>query len=552
MEHSSIGIASLAALMLVCTAMSAEAATPDLISAGQRLYLEGIGHSGEPVIATVQGDVRVTGATVACVGCHKRSGLGVSEGGRRAMAITGPALFEAGAPRSGNLSRTRPAYTDVAIARAIIAGIGADDQALGALMPRYQLEAEDARALIAYLHTLGATPDPGVSDTELELATIVSASAPAREREAVAAVLQRFAAIKNGGTRQEQRRAAASRRHQYGEKHVRAFRKWNLSIWTLAGPPAGWRGQLEARYREKPPFAVISGATGADWPVVHEFCENHALPCILPVTELPVESGANHYNVYYSAGVRLDARVTASSIAEGYDDAEGRILLLYTDDARGQAAQRAFIAAWPEERRGNLTMRSFDPAAVLSYKDWKDVIYRERPDVLVAWLHPAQFQTLTSIASSATTLPKRIYTAASFTDWQTVHALPMFEQRVLHVYPYSLGAASLSPFPREEAWLSSQKLLGLARIPAVEALFACHAAGEAMADMADNYSRDYLVETLEHMLDGTGMTTIFPVTTLGTGQRFLAKGAYVVRLAPDPGAARYVKAGWIQSRSAGL
>lgn len=551
MEKSSIGSAFIAALILGCLAAPSRAASPDTISAGQQLYLEGIGHSGEPVIAIVQGDVQVTGATVACVGCHRRSGLGVSEGGRRAMAITGPALFEAGAPRSGNLSRTRPAYTDEALARAITEGIAADGQVFEQLMPRYRLDAEDTRALVAYLHTLGATPDPGVSETELELVTIVSADAPAREREAVTTVLQRFAAIKNGGTRQEQRRAAASRRHQYGEKHVRAFRKWNLSVWTLEGPPAGWAGQLEAHYREKPPFAVISGATGLDWATVHEFCERHALPCILPVTDLPVESGVNLYNIYYSAGVRLDARVTASSIAEGYDDAEGRILLLYTDDARGQAAQRAFLEAWPEERRAHLTLRPIDPAAMPSYKDWKDVIYRERPDVLVAWLLPAQFQTLTSIASSAATLPKRIYTAASFTDWQTVHALPLFEQRVLHVYPYSLPAPGLAQFPREEVWLSSQKLLGLERIPAVEALFACHAAGEAMADMADNYSREYLIETLEHMLDGTGMTTIFPVTTLGPGQRFLAKGANVVKLRPDAGAARYVKAGWIQSRAAG-
>ena len=60
--------------------------------------------------------------------------------------------------------------------------------------------------------------------------------------------------------------------------------------------------------------------------------------------------------------------------------------------------------------------------------------------------------------------------------------------------------------------------------------------------MADNYSREYLIETLEHMLDGSKMTTLFPVTTLGTGQRFLAKGAYVLRLAPKGDPLRYVQA----------
>ena len=67
-----------------------------------------------------------------------------------------------------------------------------------------------------------------------------------------------------------------------------------------------------------------------------------------------------------------------------------------------------------------------------------------------------------------------------------------------------------------------------------------------MQAMADNYSREYLIETLEHMLDGTSMTTIFPVTTLGTGQRYLAKGAYLTRLAPRGDPTRYVSSGWIQ------
>ena len=516
------------------------------MEAGRQLYVEGLGQSGEPVVATVQGDVAVTGATIACVGCHKRSGLGVSEGGERAPAVTGLALFASGAERKANLTRPGPAYTDESLALAISRGIAADGRVLDPLMPRYRLDAGDMRALVAFLHGLGAVAAPGVSQTELELATIVSAEAPRGEREAVTAVLQRFFEIKNGGTRQEARRAAASRRHAYGEKHVRAFRQWNLSVWTLDGPTSGWPAQLEARYGERPPFAVISGATGPDWPVVHDFCERHELPCILPVTDLPVETDAGHYTVYFSAGVRLDARVTARSIAEGYDDLEGRILVLYVDDARGQEAQRAFSAAWPEARRASLTMRPIEPGATPSFKDWKDVIHRERPDVLVAWLLPSQLQTLTSIASSAATLPRRIYTAASFTDWRIIHALPMFERRVLHVYPYNLAMPGLAQFPREESWLNSQDLMKLERIPAAEALFACHAIGEAMADMADNYSRDYLIETLEHMLDGTAMTTIFPVTTLGTGQRFLVKGAHIVRLAPESGEARYIKAGWIQ------
>ena len=518
----------------------------DQLAAGRTLYRDGIGLEGGPVSATVQGDVAVTGTMLACVGCHKRSGLGTSEGGARAIPVTAAALFAPLSERRASLTRSRPAYTDESLARSIRDGIAVDGLVLDPLMPRYSLNDADMTALIAYLHTLGAEAAPGVGETDIELATIVSASAPVGEREAVTAVLQRFADIKNGGTRQEQRRAAASRRHEYGEKHVRAFRSWKLSVWTLEGPPSGWPAQLEALYAERPPFAVISGAVGDDSSAVHDFCERREIPCVLPVTNLPVETDDDHFTIYFSAGVRLDARVTARSISEGYDDSEGRVLVAYVDNEPGRAALAAFAAAWPAERRENLVTRAIAPDTTPTYLDWKDIIHRERPDVLVAWLLPAQLQTLTSIASSSDTLPRRIYTAASFTDWRSIQALPLFEQRVLHVYPYNLPAPGLAAFPREEAWLASQKLANLDRIPAAEALFACHATGEAMAGMTDNYSREYLIETLEHMLDGTGMTSIFPVTTLGAGQRFLVKGANVVRLAPEGSDMRYQAAGWIQ------
>ena len=538
--HTSRRHARLAVALLLGMTLTAAATTSDPVMAGRRLYLEGLGENAAPVSATVQGDVNATGPMLACVGCHKRSGLGSSEAGLRAVAITSPALFEPAAQNRANLSRARNYYTDETLARAITQGIASDGRVLDPLMPRYRLTPLDARALLAYLHVLGSEPDPGVGETELELVTIVSADAAAREREAVTAVVQRFAETINSGTRQEQRRAAASRRHPFGEKHARAFRQWNVSIWTLEGPTSGWPAQLEKLYRTRPPFAVISGATGQEWPVVHGFCESHELPCILPVTDLPAEarSGAVHPLLYGRCAARGPRHGT--SIAESHNDPHGRILVVYVDDARGRAALEALATALPEHSRANLTTRPIAPESTPSYLNWKEIIHRERPDVLVAWLNPAQLATLTSIAANATTLPRRIYTAAGFTDWRSIRALPMFEQRVLHVYPYNVAAQGLAQFPREEAWLKHQQLADLDPIAAAKALFACRVTGEAMANMADNYSREYLIETLEHMLDGSGDSTIYPVMTLGTGQRFLAKGAHVAHLAPESGASRYV------------
>ncbi len=519
-------------------------AVADPVAAGERLYRDGVGVDGKPVTAMVQGDVPVSGTQLACTGCHKRSGLGASEGGKRALMVTAAALFSPQAAQPGSVVKRRLPYSDTTLARAIETGVAVDGRALDSLMPRYRLSRADMSAITAYLRTLGTQAVPGVSTDELELVTIVAASAPAHEREAVTAVLQRFAELKNGGTRNEQRRADAARRHPYGERHARGFRHWNLSVWALNGPPSDWRRQLEALYAAHPPFAVISGAVGDDWAVVHDFCERRELPCVLPLTRLAPERPANFFNVYYSSGVRLEAQVTARSILQGEDPTGARVLVVHPDDAAGRAAAEALRQALPLAAQANLVVHALAAGANQSLQDWQKILASARPSTLVAWVSASQLQGL--LQADAATLPGRIYTASSFTDWQSLRAAPALESRVLHTYPYTLGAAGGYQFPREDVWLKSQGLSGLDPRAAAGALFACHATGEALAGLADNYSREYLIETLEHMLDGTNMTSLYPVTTLGTSQRYLVKGAYVVRLSPEYGAARFQQAGWIQ------
>jgi hypothetical protein len=524
--------------------LSAPAIAGDSLELGRRLYHEGIGVDGQPVTAMVQGDVPVSGTQLACTGCHKRSGLGASEGGKRALPVTGPVLFGPRSAQPANMLKGRPSYTDQTLLTAIEAGHASDSRLLDVLMPRYRLSEADRSALTTYLRSLGTSPAPGVGTDTVELATIVSDSAQPAEREAVTAVLQRFAQIKDSGTRNEQRRAEASRRHVYGERHARSFRQWHVSVWTLTGSPSGWPEQLEQLYARNPPFAVISGATGDHWSVVDDFCERKEMPCVLPVTAVPQARTGRFYSLYYSAGAQLDARVTAGSFAQDALASNDKVVVVHTGDERGRVARDAFAASLPVEMQGRVVYEEIAVDRETSPAYWQELLRRETPGALVAWLAPAQLAGLA--ATDAKALPHRIYTADSFTDWTKIRASRNFEERVLHVYPFSLAAQGLAQFPREQVWLKSQGLDGLDTRAAAEALFACHAAGEAMQGMADNYSRDYLMETLEHMLDGTNMTTLFPVATLGTGQRQLVKGAYVVKLASSGQGVRYLSSGWIQ------
>src|SRR4029077_2941820 len=132
---------ALVALLLgVCALGTARADT----SAGERLYLHGRLPSGEPVEAARSAGTAARGSDAACVNCHRRSGLGSSEGKITIPPVAGPYLFT---PRGKSLEKlgvqfvdtarvNHEAYTDESLARAIRDGVDAKGRLLNSLMPR--------------------------------------------------------------------------------------------------------------------------------------------------------------------------------------------------------------------------------------------------------------------------------------------------------------------------------------------------------------------------------------------------------------------------------
>jgi hypothetical protein len=263
------------------------------------------------------------------------------------------------------------------------------------------------------------------------------------------------------------------------------------------------------------------------------------MPCILPVTDIPGDAITGFYSLYYSMGAALEARVTARHIANTLDGDRGRVMLLYSDAPNSIAAHTALRDAWDEHTMPTLIEHAVPQGRVPTYREWQELIGRERPDVLIAWLEPSQLQALAASSASTQLMPRRIYTAQSLSPWNSVAALGAIRARVWHVYPYQVPVPGRSQFPREQAWLQAQHLESLDLEVAARALFACHALGEGLMSLDGNFSREYLLEQLEHMLDGTAMTSLFPGTRLGPGQRVLSHGAFVTRLGGPNGAAPF-------------
>ncbi len=264
---------------------------------GQSIYLRGVLGSGAPLEGTHgAGGVVASGADAACVNCHQHSGLGTVEGRLSIPPIAGEYLFhprthdgsQAVLPYVEGLHGNRDPYTDATLARAIREGVDSQGRPLGYLMPRFALGDQDMAALIAYLKGLSVRQVPGVTDTVLHFATIVTPDADPAKRRGMLDVLEQFVVEKNRFPLKPSPRMLTSGRTQYAKSMYMANRHWQLHVWELTGPADTWRAQLEKHLAAEPVYAVLSGLGGANWRPVHEFCEQHALPCLLPNVEVPV------------------------------------------------------------------------------------------------------------------------------------------------------------------------------------------------------------------------------------------------------------------------
>jgi hypothetical protein len=203
------------------------------------------------------------------VNCHRRSGLGSSEGQITIPPITGQYLFapraksleELGIPFVDTVRLDHEPYTEETLARAIRDGIGSKGRPLNYLMPHYQIDDAAMAELIAYLKGMGSGATPGVTYSVLQFATMITPDADKVKRRGMIDVMNRYIADKNGAVA----RTKAPTLYSSHRTMFRVERRWQLHVWELSGAPATWNAAAAAASASEPVFAVISGPAGGDW-----------------------------------------------------------------------------------------------------------------------------------------------------------------------------------------------------------------------------------------------------------------------------------------------
>jgi mono/diheme cytochrome c family protein len=514
---------------------AAISASPEQLAIGQRIYREGITSSGGPLRAQTAAQTQLSGKTVACVACHRRSGYGSSEGQTTVRPITASALFEAQtlpihSPRiKAQLgSRQRPAYSPALLARAIRQGLDSEGKPLDSLMPRFALTDEDLGALVAYLGTLAAQPSPGVDEQEIHFATVIDSRVAPERRRAMLDIMQAFFKDKGANVRQEEQRREAGNMRMY-----RSYRKWVLHVWDLNGSSDTWGTQLEAYYKGQPVFALVGGLGQADWKPVNDFSERHEVPMVFPQVDLPVDAGANNYNLYLSRGLGLQVDVLARHLKEQAE--VKRVVQVYrADDVASVVAASLRTALAPGQQVDDIVL-----AGRVDEAFW-DKLNTSRADVVVLWLRPAD---LDNAPNAAFAMP--VYVSFDLLSGKLPANLAKFGSTVRMIYPSDLSPKHESRLLRSKIWLHSKGIAITDEVVQVNTLFAMTVVSDALGHIMDSFSRDFFVERVEHAVAQTPTPSFYPGVSLGPGQRFAAKGSGVVTVVEGEKPQLRALSGWI-------
>ena len=506
------------AVLLLLACFSLNVAAADSVDDGRRIYREGILPSGEPMTAIVAGDVPVLGTQFSCQNCHGQSGMGTAEGTYIVSPIAGQFLF-AESPQPA-----RPAYDQDSLARLLRDGLTPGGRQLGEVMPRYQIADEDVSALADFLAGLSSAWSPGVDDTRIRFATVITDDVSEAEREAVLEVLNTFVEEKNRQTRNDSERW--DRGSTPASRLPTVHRDWVIEVWALSGPSDTWGEQLEQRYRDNPVFALLSGLSHQSWGPVGRFCERNEIPCLFPGADVTNAEQGDFYTLYYSRGLELEADLIAHHLAE---QSASNVIQVYCASGPQQAAGRL------RTQLEGTGVKVEDVAFECDESLPLDEITRRLSDgVAVLWLGPEQVSAIREESPSA-----RIYVSSTLMErvFETLTG-PTFA-----AHPYRLPGDIDPALARFKVWAKTRGVELASPRRQAEAFFACLAMKDAVAHIGRFFIRDFALDTLDHAQSIVAYLSYYPRPTLGPRQRFVNKGGYVLPIAN--GQAETSEAIWI-------
>lgn len=517
----------------------------EALKLGERMYRAGILPSGEAMQALVQGDIPVDSTMFSCMSCHLKSGFGSVEGRVITLPTDGTTLYKpltkawllrwlAGA--SSRYAKTihenvRSAYSDESLATALRGGVNPDGKTLNYTMPRYLLEDNDMAIMVYYLKNLSVGAVPGVTGNAIRFATIITDGVNPAEKAAMLKAFDTLSRISKYGTKS----LMAQRSKALDPLNLRMQGYMNVSVatWKLNGPPETWREQLEAYNKKEPVFALIGGLATGDWQPIHAFCEDHRIPCILPLTDAPVISDTDWYTLYFSKGFYQEGEASARYLrkADGMTDITP-VIQIYRDTREGRAIAKGFTEAWADagmQPPSNMALAAGTP---VNEDFWKKLAADHKGAAVLLWLNEQDIAGIATLSGLADR-PSFLFVSSSLVG-KGIYALPDPLRKIIHIaYPYRLPDDPKSSSPLFATANDAGKPSAMSIALQAKLNFIYMMMPRTLFMMNGAFHRDRFLEVIDMMRDET-MEALYPRLSFGPGQRYTSKGCYILQLSEGP------------------
>jgi len=544
-------VISLLTLLLPVNIALAIDINKESILAGKNIYLYGKLSSGENVVATTIGDVELAGELAACVNCHRHSGLGSSEGSTIAPAITGEILFSEQKMKAHRYRPTsnqaayaldRPAYTKSALKKTLVSGVDINGKPLDRLMPLYALSENDYEHLYTYLNSL-SIKNAGVTDTTLHIATIIDERVGTDKINTMLSTLKKYFSDLNSETRNETKRTAQAPIQQ--EWLYRGYRKYKLHVWKLTGEPDSWQKQLNEYYDKKPVFAIVSGISNGSWENIDKFCNAREVPCILPNTKTPGYSANNFYTLYFTAGPYNDASVitryfrdeTKDNVTSTNKTSENKasaIVQLYDTSSYSEVAKNTLHNDITSNKKYNekysISSVSLD---TINKKHGIDQYIKNKNTTVVIWSEKLDDSLLETLSNNKNKIKSVFIPYYLATSSKTRKKLTNIGLNILTSYPYVTPSSEPRATIRSSVWGKSRKIDTTEKAIFTNTFTAIKLLLNAIKHARSHFNRAYIIELLEHKLDKSVLTGMYPKLTIGPNQRYASRGGYIMNVPAD-------------------
>jgi hypothetical protein len=526
---------------------------------GERMYRAGILPSGKAMKTLVNGEPALPGMAFSCESCHLRSGLGSFVDGNFTPPINGAKLFRpqqryssvTGSnkpfkpvrvdPQSLKYYRElRPVYTEETLARALGSGVDCAGRKMNDVMPRYLLEKEDLQLLIAYLKKLSSEFSPGVTETTIRFATIITEDVSPEEQNAMLIPLETYLRNRNQTNFLDPREGVRSRSTGFRSRVMAettlstreaATRKLSLSRWVLKGPAETWRNQLEEYYRKEPVFAILGGITGGTWQPVHQFCEEHRLPGLFPNTDFPVISQTDWYTLYLSKGFYQEGEGAAVFLNDKEEVKGRKVVQVVRATPEGRALSRGFQEAWRDFGQEAPVTVSLEKGAGVTAEFLQKKLTEEKPAAVLLWDDAETFKTLELLAAQEYR-PPLVLVSSGFLGKSMFSLDEKLWPFTYLTYPYGISQLPGERNPSSMAGLKKfdarSNAVATTRISQRSYLLVT-ILDMALTEMRGNYYRDNLLDAIGTIMDQD--VQLYDHIGFGPGQRYASKGCYIVQVA---------------------